>query len=96
VVFAEIYSRFLFLQHFNLLRFRFNLIIVTLRVFILIDSVPAKHRGSVSAEHGIGAMKPKALHYSKTPEMIAVMKAIKKTLDPSGILNPYKVLPSDS
>lgn len=55
----------------------------------------AEHRGSVSAEHGIGVMKPSALHYSKSAEMIAVMKAVKKTLDPNCILNPYKVLPSE-
>ena len=51
-----------------------------------------KVKGSVSAEHGIGLQKPTYLKYSKTPEMIAVMKTIKKALDPNGILNPYKVL----
>lgn len=40
-------------------------------------------------------MKPKALHYSKTKEMISVMKSIKNVLDPKGILNPYKVLPEE-
>lgn len=47
----------------------------------------------MSAEHGIGAMKPEALHYSKSDPMIDVMKSIKKLFDPNGILNPYKVLP---
>jgi FAD/FMN-containing dehydrogenase len=51
-----------------------------------------KVRGSVSAEHGIGLQKPTYLKYSKTPEMINVMKTIKHALDPKGILNPYKVL----
>jgi FAD/FMN-containing dehydrogenase len=51
-----------------------------------------KARGSVSAEHGIGLQKPAYLKYSKTPEMINVMKTIKHALDPKGILNPYKVL----
>ena len=51
------------------------------------------HRGSISAEHGIGLQKPKYLEYSKSKEMIQVMRQIKATLDPNGIMNPYKVLP---
>eukprot|EP00798_Chlamydomonas_sp_ICE-L_P023699 gene23699-9240_t len=50
-------------------------------------------RGSVSAEHGIGLMKPGALHYSKPKEAIGVMQGIKSLLDPNAVLNPYKVLP---
>ena len=49
-------------------------------------------KGSVSAEHGVGLQKTGYLAYSKSKEMIAVMKTIKKALDPNGILNPYKVL----
>lgn len=51
-------------------------------------------RGSVSAEHGIGFMKPNVLHMSKTQPMIHLMHGIKALLDPNNILNPYKVLPS--
>jgi FAD/FMN-containing dehydrogenase len=58
--------------------------------------IPANEKGSISAEHGVGVMKPNHLHYSKSPEMIAVMQAIKRTLDPNGIMNPYKVLPDAS
>lgn len=50
--------------------------------------------GSVSAEHGIGMLKRDFLHYSRTPEELALMRAIKRALDPHGILNPGKVLPS--
>jgi FAD/FMN-containing dehydrogenase len=53
-----------------------------------------ENKGSVSAEHGIGYQKPHYLHYSKTNEMIGVMRQIKDVFDPNGILNPYKVLPS--
>jgi FAD/FMN-containing dehydrogenase len=53
----------------------------------------AKHEGSVSAEHGIGAMKPEALKYSKSPEALNVMALIKRSLDPNGIMNPYKMFP---
>ncbi|KAG0578372.1 hypothetical protein KC19_4G018000 [Ceratodon purpureus] len=56
----------------------------------------AKHKGSVSAEHGIGFMKPHALHYSKSTEAIMLMEKFKSLLDPKGILNPYKVLPNAS
>lgn len=56
----------------------------------------AQHKGSVSAEHGIGIMKPHALHYSKSTEAITLMKKFKTLLDPKGILNPYKVLPNAS
>ena len=48
--------------------------------------------GSISAEHGIGVMKPTKLHYSKSPEAIKMMQLMKKTLDPNRILNPYKTV----
>jgi FAD/FMN-containing dehydrogenase len=50
------------------------------------------HAGSISAEHGIGLLKKPYLSYSRAPAEIALMKAIKKTMDPKGILNPGKVL----
>ncbi|XP_042453296.1 probable D-2-hydroxyglutarate dehydrogenase, mitochondrial isoform X1 [Zingiber officinale] len=56
----------------------------------------AKHKGSISAEHGLGLMKADKIHYSKPPETVHLMGNIKKLLDPSGILNPYKVLPQSS
>ena len=49
--------------------------------------------GSISAEHGVGVMKPNHLHYSKTDVAINMMKTFKASLDSKGILNPYKVLP---
>lgn len=52
----------------------------------------ASLRGSVSAEHGIGAMKIHALGYSKDEVSIALMKKIKRVFDPHGIMNPGKVL----
>ena len=48
--------------------------------------------GSVSAEHGIGVLKRKYLHQTRNPIEIEMMKSIKNTLDPNGILNPGKVL----
>ncbi|APR87876.1 D-2-hydroxyglutarate dehydrogenase [Minicystis rosea] len=51
-----------------------------------------KYRGSISAEHGIGLLKKDYLGYTRTPAEIALMKGIKKVLDPHGIMNPGKVL----
>jgi len=48
--------------------------------------------GSITGEHGIGLEKKAWLHLSRTPEEIALMRTIKKALDPKGILNPGKLL----
>ncbi|ONK75837.1 uncharacterized protein A4U43_C03F21080 [Asparagus officinalis] len=53
----------------------------------------SNHRGSISAEHGLGLMKADKIHYSKSSETVRLMASIKKLLDPNGIMNPYKVLP---
>ena len=58
---------------------------------IVHDSV-ARFNGSISAEHGIGQTKRgEVLRYKSEVEM-NMMRAIKKTLDPLGIMNPGKVL----
>jgi FAD/FMN-containing dehydrogenase len=51
------------------------------------------HRGSISAEHGIGLLKRPWLNYTRSEADIAVMRAIKTALDPDHRLNPGKVLP---
>jgi FAD/FMN-containing dehydrogenase len=48
--------------------------------------------GSISAEHGIGRLKRPYLHYSRTAPEIELMRSLKRTLDPAGILNPGRVL----
>ena len=50
-----------------------------------------KHRGSISAEHGIGLLKKPYLGFTRPPEQIALMRQMKKLLDPAGILNPGKI-----
>jgi len=50
-----------------------------------------KYNGSISAEHGVGMTKRDYLTYSRSPEEIAVMKAIKAAFDPNGIMNPGKI-----
>ncbi|BBI49908.1 oxidoreductase [Vreelandella olivaria] len=51
-----------------------------------------EYHGSISAEHGIGLLKRDFLHHSVRPEALEVMRALKHTLDPNGILNPGKLL----
>lgn len=48
--------------------------------------------GRLSGEHGIGAKKIKEMAKFTNPEELAVMKTIKKALDPNNILNPGKLL----
>jgi FAD/FMN-containing dehydrogenase len=48
--------------------------------------------GSISAEHGIGVLKRDELPDVKDKVAIELMRAIKAMLDPSGIMNPGKVL----
>ena len=51
-----------------------------------------QYSGSISAEHGIGLEKRQWLEFSRSPEEIDLMRAIKKMMDPDGILNPGKIL----
>ncbi|HKR90364.1 MAG TPA: FAD-binding oxidoreductase [Phenylobacterium sp.] len=57
----------------------------------LVYATIGEWKGSVSAEHGIGAHKKPFLQYSRTPEEVELMRTLKRALDPKGILNPGKV-----
>jgi len=48
--------------------------------------------GSFSAEHGIGRLKVAELERYASPVELDLMRAVKRALDPNGILNPGKVL----
>ncbi|MGA9582819.1 MAG: FAD-binding oxidoreductase [Allosphingosinicella sp.] len=50
--------------------------------------------GSISAEHGIGQMKLAELARTADPARLAALRAIKNALDPAGIMNPGKLVPS--
>jgi FAD/FMN-containing dehydrogenase len=58
---------------------------------IVHDSVVA-HGGSISAEHGIGALKREELARYKSPLELHLMRALKGALDPLGIMNRGKIL----
>ena len=48
--------------------------------------------GSISAEHGVGTLKRDELPHYKPAIELELMRAVKRTLDPRGIMNPGKVL----
>jgi FAD/FMN-containing dehydrogenase len=58
----------------------------------IVYSVLGSYGGSISAEHGIGALKRPYLHLSRSAEELALMRSLKQALDPRGILNPGKVI----
>jgi len=49
--------------------------------------------GTISGEHGIGYVKRKFLPLALDPAAIAVMRAVKRAVDPDNILNPGKIFP---
>ncbi|MBO0734687.1 MAG: FAD-binding oxidoreductase [Methylocapsa sp.] len=58
----------------------------------IVHGLAIAHNGSISAEHGIGQLKRDLLPKVKDKTAMEAMRAIKKTLDPKGILNPGKLL----
>jgi FAD/FMN-containing dehydrogenase len=48
--------------------------------------------GSISAEHGIGLAKRDFLGFTRSAGEIALMRTLKRALDPGNILNPGKVI----
>jgi FAD/FMN-containing dehydrogenase len=51
--------------------------------------------GTVSAEHGVGVHKVRHLSLTRSPGELRAMRALKRALDPQGILNPGVVLPAE-
>jgi D-lactate dehydrogenase (cytochrome) len=57
-----------------------------------IHDLVAAHGGSFSAEHGIGRLKVAELERYAAPVTLAMMRELKRALDPNGIMNPGKLL----
>ena len=51
-----------------------------------------KYAGSISAEHGLGALKRDEIKRYKSETELAMMAAIKQALDPLNLMNPGKVI----
>ena len=64
---------------------------LTERIEAAVYGAVSEHQGSISAEHGIGSLKKDYLHLSRSPEEIALMRTLKRAMDPNGILNPGKI-----
>ena len=62
------------------------------RIYDMVHASVQAHDGSISAEHGIGQLKRDELPRYKSPIELALMKRIKRALDPHGLFNPGKVL----
>lgn len=58
---------------------------------IVHDSVH-RFQGSISAEHGLGALKKEEILRYKSALEIALMRTIKNALDPQQLMNPGKVI----
>ena len=62
------------------------------KVSTAIYDLVAELGGSFSAEHGVGRLKKSYLEQYRGGVELALMKRLKKTLDPQNILNPGKVI----
>jgi D-lactate dehydrogenase (cytochrome) len=52
----------------------------------------ARLGGSISAEHGVGQLRREEIRRYKSAVELDLMRAVKRALDPLGIMNPGKVL----
>ncbi|WP_334159057.1 FAD-binding oxidoreductase [Oryzomicrobium sp.] len=69
---------------------------------VFIDSQPEANRlvhdrvvaleGSISAEHGLGQLKREEIRRYKSAVELDLMRAVKAAIDPTGLMNPGKVL----
>jgi FAD/FMN-containing dehydrogenase len=62
----------------------------------LVHDLVVEHGGSISAEHGLGVLRrDEAARYKSAVEM-RLMSALKKAIDPCGLMNPGKLLAEDA
>lgn len=58
------------------------------KVYEVVDEL----HGSISAEHGVGQLKREELTHHRSALELELMRSIKRTLDPLGLMNPGKVV----
>ena len=63
------------------------------RAFDAIMDLGLRLGGTITGEHGVGALKRRWLGRELDPAALWAQRAIKRTLDPRGVLNPGRVLP---
>jgi FAD/FMN-containing dehydrogenase len=64
-------------------------------IYKLIYQMLKEYGGTVTAEHGIGAIKADYLKLCRSESEIALMRTLKQAMDPNNILNPGRVLSTD-
>ena len=62
------------------------------RINTLVFDAVVRFNGSISAEHGVGALKRDKLPRYKSAVALNLMRAIKSALDPQNIMNPARVI----
>jgi FAD/FMN-containing dehydrogenase len=58
----------------------------------IVYDIVARLNGSISAEHGLGQLKHEEIYRYKSALELELMRNIKHTLDPQGLMNPGKVI----
>jgi FAD/FMN-containing dehydrogenase len=58
----------------------------------IVYGIVANLEGSIAAEHGVGQLKREEITHYKSPLELELMRSIKHTLDPHGLMNPGKVI----
>ena len=58
----------------------------------IVYEVVRELNGSISAEHGLGQLKRDTIRDYKDPLELELIRSIKNTLDPNGLMNPGKVV----
>ena len=58
----------------------------------IVYDIVKEHRGSISAEHGLGQLKRDAAVRYKSAVELTLMRAVKSAIDPDGRMNPGKLL----
>jgi FAD/FMN-containing dehydrogenase len=58
----------------------------------LVHDLVVKHRGSISAEHGIGQYRVSELERCRSAPELTLARRVKAALDPAGTMNPGKVM----
>lgn len=62
------------------------------KIYQYVYRAVGEYGGTITAEHGVGAMKRKYLPHCRTNEELALMRTLKQAMDPNGILNARRVI----